>query len=132
MDEDLFTNDEIPKGASNLVLSEIEAWVAANNTRLQAQMIKANSGQSAVFLEGTIATLQIPAKLRLKTKPSWLPVWVIEYKNGQYKLQSKHGRLSGQYQGRQLNLVDQATADIFGGSIRPAPEKKVRASYWSR
>jgi hypothetical protein len=53
-----------------------------------------------------------------------LPVQVIEYKNEQYKLQSKHGRLSGQYQGRQLNLVNQTTADIFGGSIRPASEIK--------
>ena len=53
-----------------------------------------------------------------------MPVRVIEYKNGQYKLQSKHGRLSGRYQGGQLNPVDQSTADIFGGSIRPAPEKK--------
>jgi hypothetical protein len=32
--------------------------------------------------------------------------------------------LLGRYQGRQLNPVDQSTADIFGGSIRPAPEKK--------
>jgi hypothetical protein len=34
VDEDLFTDDEIPEGASNLVLSEIETRVAANNARL--------------------------------------------------------------------------------------------------
>jgi hypothetical protein len=32
--------------------------------------------------------------------------------------------LSGRYQGGQLNPVDQSTADIFGGSIRPAPKMK--------
>jgi hypothetical protein len=60
-------------------------------------MIKANSGWSAVFTDGTIATLQIPLKLRLATEPSRLLVRVLEYKNGQYKLQSRHGRLAGQF-----------------------------------
>ena len=82
MDEDLFTDDEIPGGASDLVLSEIETRVAANNARLQAQIIKANSGWSPIFADGIIATLQIPLKLQLKTKPSRLLVRVIEYKNG--------------------------------------------------
>jgi hypothetical protein len=49
-------------------------------------MIKANSGQSAVFTDKTIATLQILLKLRLATEPSRLPVQVLEYKNRQYKL----------------------------------------------
>ena len=53
------------------VFSEIEAWVAANNTRLQGQMFKANRGRSAVFLEGAIATIQIPTKLRLITHVSY-------------------------------------------------------------
>jgi hypothetical protein len=56
--------------------------VVANNARLYAQMIKANSGQSAVFKDGEIATLQIPLKLQLATEPSRLPVRVLEYKNG--------------------------------------------------
>jgi hypothetical protein len=49
--------------------------------------IKANGGRSAVFTDGTIATLQIPLKIQLTTEPSRLPVRVLEYKNGQYKLQ---------------------------------------------
>ena len=71
----------------DFVLTEIEARVVANNTRLHAQMIKANSGQSALFIDGLIVTLQIPPKLWLATEPSRLLVQVLEYKNGQYKLQ---------------------------------------------
>jgi len=67
-------------------LSEIKAQVVINNARLHAQMIKANSGRSAVFTNRTITTLQIPLKLRLVTELSRLPVWVLEYKNRQYKL----------------------------------------------
>jgi hypothetical protein len=49
-------------------------------------MIKANSRRNELFLDGTIATLQIPLKLQLATEPSRLLVWILEYKNGQYKL----------------------------------------------
>jgi hypothetical protein len=58
------------EGTPDLVLLEMEAWVAANNTHLQGQMIKANRGRSAIFLEGAIATIQIPTKLRLKPRLS--------------------------------------------------------------
>jgi hypothetical protein len=37
---------------------------------------------------------------------------------------SKHGRLSGRYQGGQLNEVGQGIADILGGAIQQAPEEK--------
>jgi hypothetical protein len=49
-------------------------------------MIKANSRRSALFTDETIATLQVPLKLRLATEPSKLPVWILEYNNDQYKL----------------------------------------------
>ena len=76
---------------------EIETRVATNNARLHAQMIKANSGRSPIFELGTIVTLKIPSKLRLNTESVRLLVRVLEYKNGQYMLQSQHGRLAGQY-----------------------------------
>ena len=71
----------------------------------------------------TIATLQILLKLRLATKPSRL-VRVLEYKNGQYKLQSRHGRLAGRFQGGELNSIDPSISDLLGNSIRTEPEKK--------
>jgi hypothetical protein len=44
-DEDIVDiRDDNPKGAPDLVLSEIETRVATNNARLHAQMIKANNG----------------------------------------------------------------------------------------
>jgi hypothetical protein len=95
-DEELVDDSDDESGDDeDPVLTEIEARVVANNARLHAQMIKANSGRSAVFKDGAIATLQIPLKLRLATEPSRLPVWVLECKNGQYKLQCRHGRLTG-------------------------------------
>ena len=87
-------------------------------------MIKANSGWSALFIEGTIATLQIPLKLQLATEPSRLLVRVLEYKNGQYKLQSQHGRLVGRFQGGELNSIEPSISDLLGNSIRTKPEKK--------
>ena len=50
-------------------------------------------------------------------------VWVLEYKNGQYKLQCRHSRLSGRYQGGELNPVDAATGALIGSGIRTDPEK---------
>jgi len=100
-DQDYHDDDsnQDDSGDEDLVLTEIETRVAANNARLHARMIKANSGRSPLFVEGSIATLKIPPKLRLKTEGVRLPVHVLEYKNGQYKLQSRHGRLAGRYQG---------------------------------
>jgi len=77
-DSDDYSDSELEDN----VLSEIEVRVAAHNARLNAQMIKANNGRSEVFTDRTVATLQIPLKLRLATEPSRLPVRVIEHKNG--------------------------------------------------
>jgi hypothetical protein len=110
-------------GDEDVVLTEIESRVVANDARLHAQMIKANSGRTALFTEGTIATLQIPLKLRLATEPSRLPVRVLEYKNGQYKLQCRHGRLAGRFQGGELNHIDATISGLLAASIRTMPEK---------
>ena len=48
-DEDQDDDDD---GLQDLVLSEIETRVAANNAQLHALMIKANSGWSPLFIEG--------------------------------------------------------------------------------
>jgi prephenate dehydrogenase len=45
---DIYNNNA--KGAFNFVLLEIEARVAANNAHLYAQMIKANSSWSPLFV----------------------------------------------------------------------------------
>jgi hypothetical protein len=87
-------------------------------------MIKANSGRSAVFTDGAIATLQIPLKLRLATKPSRLLVQVLEHKDGQYKLQCQHGRLAGRFQGRELNHIEATIGGLLGATIWTKPEKK--------
>src|SRR5271166_1280198 len=75
-------------------------------------------------MDGVIATLWIPLKLQLATEPSRLPVQVLEYKNGQYKLQCRHGWLSGQYQGGELNTIDDTVGAFLGSSIWTKPDIK--------
>jgi len=87
-------------------------------------MIKANSSRTALFTDGTIATLQIPLKIRLATEPSRLLVRILKYKNGQYKLQCQHGRLAGRFQGGKLNHINTTISGLLGASIRTKPEKK--------
>lgn len=83
VDKDFINNSDYESGNDeDLVLIEIEAQVVANNARLYSQMIKANSGWTALFMNRTIATLQILLKLRLATEPSRLLVQILEYKNG--------------------------------------------------
>jgi hypothetical protein len=124
VDEELINSDDESSDDEDLVLTEIEARVVANNARLHAQMVKANSGRTALFTDREIATLQVPLKLRLATEPSRLPVRVLEYKNGQYKLQCRHGRLAGRFQGGELNHVDATISNLLGIGIRTEPEQK--------
>ena len=84
----------------DLVLTKIEARVVANNAYIHATMVKVHNGKLKEFKDSNIATLKILLKLRLKTEAIWLLVWVLEFKNGQYKLQCRHGRLAGRYQGK--------------------------------
>jgi hypothetical protein len=53
-----------------------------------------------------------------------LLVQVLKCKNGQYKLQSQHGRLAGRFQGGALNSIEPSISDLLGNSIRTEPEKK--------
>jgi hypothetical protein len=62
--------------------------------------------------------------LQLATKLCRLLVRVLEYKNGQYKLQSQHGRLAGPFQGGELNYIEPSNSDLLGNSIWTEPEKK--------
>jgi len=115
-------DDEIDSDAEDVVLTRIEVEVAKNNARLHAQMKKGNS-RAIVHEEQSIATLRIPPKNRLKTEAARLPVRILEYEHGQYKLQSQWGRLSGRYQGGELNsITEPSTAQIFGRLIPVEPE----------
>jgi hypothetical protein len=87
-------------------------------------MIKANSGKALIFKLSIIATLKILSKLRLNTESMQLLVQVLEYKNGQYLLQSWHRRLSRRYQGSKLNAIDATIVDIISSSICTASKQK--------
>ena len=81
-DQDYNNNDQEDNSDVDLVLTEIETRVVANNARIHARMIKAHNGKSKEFKTSDIATLKIRSKLRLKTKAIRLLVRVLEYKNG--------------------------------------------------
>jgi hypothetical protein len=122
-DSDLESDNNSDDNNNDNVLLEIEVRVAAHNARLNAQMIKANNGRSEKFMDGTVATLQIPLKLQLATESSRLPVRVLELKNGQYKLQCQYGRLTGRYQGGELNHIDATVGIKIGANIQNEPSQ---------
>ena len=76
------------------------------------------------FIDGLIATLRIHPKLRLKTESERLAVRILACDHGQYKLMSRHGRISGRFQGDELNEVNNNSVDILGGDIPMEPEYK--------
>ena len=76
------------------------------------------------FIDGSIATLRIHSKLRLKTKSERLAVRILACNHGQYKLMSRHGRISSRFQGDKLNEVNSNSVDILGGDIPMEPEYK--------
>jgi hypothetical protein len=94
-------DDELGSDEEDAVLTEIEKQVAQNNIRIQAQMVRHHNSRNQIneFTEGSIATLKIHPKHRVKTDSLRIPVRILEYEYGQYKLQSQHGRLVGRYQG---------------------------------
>jgi hypothetical protein len=86
-------------------------------------MINANNRQSATFTNKRVATLQILSKLQLATEPLRILVQVLERKNRQYKLQCQYRRLTGRYQGRELNYVDARVGETIGANICTKLEK---------
>jgi hypothetical protein len=87
-------------------------------------MIKANSGKAPIFKLGIIAMLKILSKLHFNTIFMQLPVRVLKYKNGQYLLQSWYKRLSKQYQGSKLNIVNATIVNIISSLICTALKQK--------
>jgi hypothetical protein len=122
-DDECSSDTDYNSELENDILNEIETRVAAHNNKLNAQMIKANSGRAATFVDGTVATLQIPVKLRLATEPSRIPVRVLELTNSQYKLQCQWGRLMGRYQGGELNHVEAGVGNTLGATILTNPKQ---------
>jgi hypothetical protein len=88
-------------------------------------MIKQSQNSCVVdFTDGSIATLWIDPKLRLKTERERLAVRILACDHGQYKLMSRHGRISGRFQGDELNEVNSNSVGILGGDIPMEPEYK--------
>jgi hypothetical protein len=108
------------------VLSEIERRVAEHNRRTQAQMVKQSRAHGVIteFEDGDIATLLIPPKMRLKTESKRLPVRILLGDHGQYKVMSRHGRISGRWPAEELNTVGDDLIELLGGNIPMEAEYK--------
>ena len=117
--------DGYQSDGDDIVLTEIESRVAEFNARQHARMIKQSQNSRVVdFTDGSIATLRIHPKLRLKTESERLAVRILACDHGQYKLMSRHGRISSRFQGDELNEVNNNSVDILGGDIPMEPEYK--------
>jgi hypothetical protein len=128
LNEDEDDDDDVDgyqSDGDDIVLTEIESRVAEFNARQHARMIKQSQNSRVVdFTDGSIATLRIHPKLRLKTESERLAVRILACDHGQYKLMSRHGRISGRFQGDELNEVNSNSVDILGGDILMEPEYK--------
>jgi hypothetical protein len=105
-DEEVFTGDN-----GDLVLTEIEAKVAEFNAR-QHEKIRKRNGPEPQFIDGSIVTLWIPKKLRLRTEAERLTVRILSCDYRAYKLMSQHGRIGGRFQASELNSVSNRGYDI--------------------
>ena len=125
VNEDLLHVDNEEFG-NDPVLSEIERRVAEHNRRTQAQMVKQSRAHGVIteFEDGDIATLLIPPKMRLKTESKRLPVRILSGDHGQYKVMSRHGRISGRWPAEELNKVSEDLIELLGGTIPMEAEYK--------
>ena len=125
VNEDLLHVDNEEFG-NDPVLSEIERRVAEHNRRTQAQMVKQSRAHGVIteFEDGDIATLLIPPKMRLKTESKRLPVRILSGDHGQYKVMSRHGRISGRWPAEEPNKVSEDLIELLGGTIPMEAEYK--------
>jgi hypothetical protein len=108
------------------VLTEIERRVADHNRQIQAQMVKQSQAHGVItdFEDGDIATLAIPSKMLLKTESKRLPVRILSSDHGQYKVMSRHGRISGRWPAEELNRVSDDLIELLGDDIPMEAEYK--------
>ena len=108
------------------MLSKIEKRVAEHNRRIQAQMVKQSLARGVVteFEDRDTATLLIPSKMRLKTESKQLPFWILSSEHGQYKVMSRHGRITSRWPAEELNKVDNDLIKLLGGNIPIEAEYK--------
>jgi hypothetical protein len=86
-------------------------------------MIKQSQGNQDVhFVNGLIATLWIPKKLRLRTEMERIAVRILASNHGAYKLMSQHGRISSRFPADELNSVGNHVN--LGNDIPMEPEFK--------
>jgi hypothetical protein len=109
------------------VLIEIEQRVAEHNRRTQAQMVKQSRACGVIteFKDRDIATLVIPPKMHLKTESKHLLVRILSSDYGQYKVMSRHSRISGRWPTEELNKVGDDLIELLGGNIPMEAEYKV-------
>ena len=125
VNEDLLHVDNKEFG-DDPVLSEIEQRVAEHNRRTQAQMVKQSRAHGVItkFEDRDIATLLIPPKMHLKTESKQPPVRILLGDHGQYKVMSRHGRISGRWPAEELNTVGDDLIELLGGNIPMEAEYK--------
>jgi hypothetical protein len=89
-------------------------------------MVKQSQAYSVIteFEDGDIATLLIPSKMRLKAESKRLPVRILSGEHGQYKVMSRHGRITGRWPAEELNKVDNDLTKLLGGNIPMEAEYK--------
>jgi len=87
------------------ILTELEHSIKQSNARVAAWMVKKAGGKLKVYTSGTIVSLAIPSKLRLRTEAKRLLCRITKVVKNRYTLICSVGPLSGTHTSRQLNSV---------------------------
>jgi hypothetical protein len=87
------------------ILTELERQIKQSNARTAARMVKKVNKKMKVFTNGSIVSLAIPAKLRLKSEARRLLCRITKVAKNQYTLICAAGPIKGSHNAGQLNEV---------------------------
>jgi hypothetical protein len=87
------------------ILTELERQIKQSNARTAARMVKKVNKKMKVFTNGSIVSLAIPTKLRLKSEARRLLCRITKVVKNQYTLIYAAGPIKGSHNAGQLNEV---------------------------
>jgi hypothetical protein len=128
--------EETDTEASEYILTQLEHSIRQSNARTAARMVRKAGGKLKVFANGSIVSLAIPPKWRLRTEAKRLLCWITKVVKNQYTLICSVGPLTGSHHSGQLNEVlslDESSVPLRFPAIeaRLTINKASSLLYWS-
>jgi len=126
--------EETDTEAAEFILTELERSIRQSNARTAARMVKKAGGKVKVYTKGSIVSLAIPSKWRLRTEAKRLLCRITKVAKNKYTLICSAGPLSSTYHSGQLNSVlspDESSLPLrFPAKANKLTINKVRALFY--